>query len=78
MIFYLTIMTVLIENDALTRQRIAAGVWMCSVVLLWDLFVAAVISHAAVQKALWRWIPAIERVCGAFLVLVAGTVLFPL
>ena len=78
MIFYLTIMTVLIENDALARQRIAAGAWMCGVVLLWDLFVAAVISHAAVQKALWRWIPAIERACGAFLILVAGTVLFSL
>ncbi len=78
MIFYLSIMTVLIESDALLRQRIAAGVWMCSIVLLWDLFVAAMISHAAVQKTLWRWIPAIERVCGAFLILVAVSVIFSL
>ncbi len=71
-------MTALIESDALLRQRIAAGVWMCSVVLLWDLFVSAVISHAAVQKTLWRWIPTIERVCGAFLILVAVSVIFSL
>ncbi len=78
MIFYLSIMTALIESNALPRQRVAAGVWMCSVVLLWDLFVAAVISRATVQKMLWRWIPTIERVCGAFLILVAGSVIFSL
>lgn len=78
MIFYLTIMTVLLEADTLLRQRIAAGVWMCGLVLLWDVFVAAVISRAAVQKMLWRWIPLIEKICGAFLILGAVSVIFSL
>lgn len=76
MVFYLTIMTVLLEEDALLRQRVAAGVWMCSLVLAWDLFVAAAISRAAVRSVLWRWIPLVERVCGVFLIAVAASVLF--
>jgi threonine/homoserine/homoserine lactone efflux protein len=75
MVFYLTIMTVLIENEALMRQRIAAGVWMCGLVLLWDLFVAAIISNRAVQKKLWKWIPFIEKVCGIFLIVVAVSII---
>lgn len=75
MVFYFSIMTTLIEADALLRQRVAAGVWMSGIVLAWDLFVAAVISRAVVQRILWRWIPRIEKVCGIFLVLVAVSVL---
>jgi threonine/homoserine/homoserine lactone efflux protein len=78
MVFYLTIMTVLIENDALLRQRIAAGAWMFSVVLLWDVFVAAIISRETIRRTLWKWIPLIEKICGAFLLFVAASVLYSL
>lgn len=71
MVFYLAIMTALLEADALPRQRLAAGVWMCMAVLLWDLFVAAALSHPAAQRMVWKRIPLVERVCGVILMLMA-------
>lgn len=71
MVFYLTLMTVLIEAEAGMTQRIAAGVWMCSVVFFWDVFVAAVVSHPGVQGVLWRRIYLVEKACGAFFLFLA-------
>ncbi|MCD8139710.1 MAG: LysE family translocator [Planctomycetaceae bacterium] len=76
MVFYLTIMTVLVENSALLRQRIAAGAWMVCVVLLWDLCLALLVTHPHAQRMLWRKIPWIERVCGAFLIATAISILW--
>ncbi|MCD8350170.1 MAG: LysE family translocator [Planctomycetaceae bacterium] len=76
MVFYLTIMTVLVENSALLRQRIAAGVWMVSVVLVWDLCLALVVTNPHSQRILWRKIPWIERICGAFLLATAISILW--
>lgn len=71
MVFYLTLMTVLVEAEAALSQRIAAGVWMCTAVFLWDVFVAAVVSHAGVQKVVWRRVHLVERVCGVFFLFLA-------
>lgn len=68
MVFYFTIMTVLVEASALLRQRVAAGIWMAGLVLAWDLLLAAAVGHPRAQAILWKRIPAIEKLCGAFLV----------
>lgn len=73
MIFYLSIMTVLIESEAVLRQRIAAGVWMCLAVLGWDLFVAAAVSSGRWQERLWKRVPLIERVSGVVLLFFASS-----
>ncbi len=71
MVFYLAIMTTLIENAASLAQRIAAGVWMVSVVLLWDCSLAASVSYSRVRQCLWKYLPVVEVLCGAFLVCVS-------
>lgn len=67
MVFYFTIMTVLVEESTLLRQRVAAGIWMAGLVLAWDLLLAAAVAHPRAQKILWDKIPLIEKLCGAFL-----------
>lgn len=67
MVFYLTLMTVLVNNNALFRQRVAAGIWMVGLVLVWDLALARIVSGKRAQTALWQRIPIVERVFGVFL-----------
>lgn len=66
-IFYLTLMTGILGQAATLPQQAAAGVWMVSVVLLWDLGLAAGISATPVQKLLKARIPLIEGVAGIVL-----------
>lgn len=66
-IFYLTLMTVLIGPEASLRQQVMAGVWMASLVLLWDLCLAAGLGLAPVRRALGRKIPLVELVSGLVL-----------
>lgn len=74
-IFYLTLMTGILGAEATLVQQAAAGVWMVSVVLIWDLCLAAGIAHPRIQKALTRKIPLIEGLAGlVLLVLAAGMV----
>lgn len=75
MIFYLAIMTALLGDDVLLSQRVAVGVWMCMAVLLWDLFVAAALSHPVAQRAVWKRVPLVEKVCGTILVVMAASLM---
>lgn len=71
MVFYLSIMTTLIESEATLSQRIMAGLWMTSAVLLWDIFIAVCVSSPAVRKKAWSFLPTIETVCGCLLIFLA-------
>lgn len=71
MVFYLTIMTVLIKDNAFFRQRVAAGIWMFGLVLAWDLALARLVSGKRARAALWKRIPLIERLFGVFLLCLA-------
>ncbi|THF62254.1 LysE family translocator [Pseudothauera rhizosphaerae] len=51
--------------------RLACGLWMFCAVLGWDLLVALAIGHRAVLARFSRWLPALERITGAALVLLA-------
>lgn len=77
-IFYLTLMTVIIGQEASLGQRTFAGIWMTSVVFCWDVGLAALIGLPATQHVLQRFIPRIEAAAGCFLVLTgAGLLLSP-
>lgn len=73
-VFYLTLMTVIIGENATVSQQAFVGVWMTSLVFFWDVGVAAVISHRKAQIFLAKRIPCIERVAGSVLILFAGAV----
>lgn len=77
-IFYLTLMTGLLGPGVTLTQQATAGVWMVSVVLLWDLAVAAGISHPKMQAALATKIPLIECVAGLVLAALAAGILWGL
>lgn len=55
-------------------QRLGYGLWMVSVVLGWDLTIAALIGQPQRLRQWNRWLPLLERSCGAVLAL-AGLLL---
>ncbi len=75
-IFYLSLMTGIIGPGATLTQLVTAGAWMVTVVLLWDLAVAAGISHPLAQAMLKEKIPVIERIAGIVLLAVAAGILW--
>ena len=78
MIFYLTLMTVIIGPAATLTQQAVCGVWMAGAVLIWDLFVAAALAAPGAQKRLRVRLPLIERLSGlALLALSAALMIGP-
>ena len=75
-IFYLTLMTGILGPGATLAQQTTAGIWMVAMVLVWDLAVAACISHKKAQTALKAKIPLIESVAGLVLLAVATGILW--
>lgn len=70
-IFYLTLMTVILGPNTTPAQQIFAGIWMTSLVFVWDAGLAGLISLPGMQRRLWQSIPIIEGVAGGVLVLLA-------
>lgn len=66
-VFYLALMTVITGPGASLGQQAAAGVWMTLLVLGWDLLLAALIAHPAVQERIRRRIPLVERLAALVL-----------
>ncbi|MFJ4055069.1 LysE family translocator [Pseudomonas sp. NPDC089743] len=56
----------------------AYGVWMFSVVLLWDLLVAAAIGNQRLLRRFAHALPWLERASGMMLIVLAGALLFKL
>ncbi len=67
-LFYMSLMSVILGNHVTTIQQVFCGIWMFSVVLLWDILVAAIIGHERVQRRLLNKVHLIERVAGAILI----------
>ena len=67
-LFYLALMTALLGTDVTVAQQAVCGVWMTSVVLLWDLLIVTVIGLPAVRRRFTRWILWIERLAGGVLI----------
>ncbi|MCT9623434.1 LysE family translocator, partial [Curtobacterium sp. C2H10] len=66
-LFYLALMTSLLGPQVTLAQQITSGVWMTSVVLLWDLLLVSLIALPQVQRRLGAVIWRVERAAGAVL-----------
>lgn len=67
MLFYMSLMTVILGRDVTMIQQIACGVWMFGVVLVWDLLIVVLIGHPFLEKILNRKVHYIERGSGVVL-----------
>ena len=70
-LFYASLAAMLSGPHASLGWKLAYGVWMFSVVLLWDLLVAVVIGNPRVRRRFARALPWLERATGGMLVLLA-------
>lgn len=68
-VFYLSLMTVIIGQRATLAQSVFCGAWMTSLVFVWDVVLASVISHPQAQRVLKNKIPLVEKTAGAVLAL---------
>ena len=75
-VFYLSLMAVIMGPETTMPQRMFAGVWMATMVLVWDVGVAACIALPRVQRLVCRFIPAIEGLAGLVLIAIALTLLW--
>lgn len=66
-IFYLSLFTVMVGESTSMMIRCLYGVWMCGVVLLWDMFVAMLLSNSRVRAVFGRGIYVIEKTTGVAL-----------
>lgn len=71
-VFYLTLMTIILGPETTPGQQLFAGIWMTSLVFLWDAGLARIISLPGMRRRLWTCIPLIEGVAGGVLILLAG------
>lgn len=75
-LFYLALMTALLGPDVTVAQQAICGVWMTSVVLLWDLLLVMLIAQPQVQRRLGNLIWKIERTAGGILIGFGGWILW--
>lgn len=66
-LFYLALMTSLLGANVTLLQQSVSGIWMVSVVLVWDLLVVMLIGLPPVQRRLSAAVVIIERIAGAVL-----------
>ncbi|WP_211228774.1 LysE family translocator [Desulfovibrio cuneatus] len=75
-VFYLSLMAVIMGPETTITQHVFAGVWMATVVFVWDAGVAACIALPRVQRLVCRFIPAIEGLAGLMLLAIALALLW--
>lgn len=71
-LFYLALMTALLGPDVTLLQQSVSGIWMVTVVLLWDLAVVSCIALPSVQTRLRMSVWKIERAAGVVLLVFGG------
>lgn len=74
-LFYVSLATMVAGSHTSAGWKVFYGAWMFSVVLLWDILVAATIGHPRVLQRFARVLPWLERASGAVLIVLALTVL---
>lgn len=74
-LFYASLAAMLTGPYATPAWKATYGIWMFSIVLLWNLLVAALIGNRAILDRLGRAMPWLERATGALLILIALAVL---
>lgn len=73
-LFYLALMTALLGPSVTLLQQAVSGIWMTSVVLLWDLLIVMFIGLPQIQRRLTRGILWIERIAGGVLIVFGGAI----
>ncbi|UUE59172.1 LysE family translocator [Pectobacterium aroidearum] len=76
MLFYISLMTSILGQNVTPTQQFVSGSWMFSVVLMWDLLIAALIARPLIQQHLTRWLNPIERGAGVILLFFGVLLLF--
>ncbi len=66
-LFYLALMTSLLGPNVTLVQQAVSGVWMTSIVLLWDLSLVTLIALPTVQRRLSAVVWRVERMAGGIL-----------
>lgn len=77
-LFYLALMTALLGPNVTLLQQSISGIWMVTVVLVWDLAVVSFIVLPGVQRRLSNNIWKIERVAGGVLMVFGAGILWRL
>lgn len=81
-LFYLALMTALLGPGVTLVQQTVSGIWMTSVVLVWDILIVTVIALPAVQQRFTHGLLWIERAAGAILCVfgvgIVGRFIWPL
>ncbi|WP_336284494.1 LysE family translocator [Citrobacter arsenatis] len=68
-LFYLALMTALLGPSVTLLQQTISGIWMTSVVLIWDLLIVMFIGLPQIQRRLTRGILWVERIAGGVLII---------
>lgn len=67
-------MTALLGPSVTLLQQAVSGIWMTSVVLLWDLLIVMFIGLPQIQRRLTLGIVWIERIAGGVLIVFGGAI----
>lgn len=73
-LFYVSLASLVSSAHTSEQWKIIYSVWMFSVVLLWDVSVAAVIGNTAALNRFSQALPWLERISGVVLILIAAVV----
>lgn len=74
-LFYVSLATLIGGAGTAAGLKVVYGVWMFSVVLLWDMLVAIFIGNRAVLRSFSNVLPALERISGVILIGLALSVI---
>ena len=66
-LFYMSLASVLSQQQASLLLYVACAVWMVSVVWLWDMAVAVLLGNPVLMRRFQHWLPQIERGAGLIL-----------
>lgn len=74
LLFYLSLFTVVLTNDVNFGFKVGLGIWMTSVVFVWDLSVIYVLSRDKVRRKFSKLAYYIDKCTGAILGLIGFTI----
>lgn len=74
LLFYLSLFTVVLTNDVNFGFKVGLGIWMTSVVFVWDLSVIYVLSRDKVRRKFSKIAYYIDKCTGAILGLIGFTI----
>ncbi|WP_309103037.1 LysE family translocator [Microbacterium sp.] len=69
-LFYVSLATVVSESGP--AELVAYGIWMFSIVLVWDLFIAVALGSRRAVTAATRIVPWVTKIAGGFLILMGA------